>query len=184
MFAELGIAVIDTDIIARAVVQPGQPALDEIRLRFGEQVIDAAGNLDRAAMRKRIFADEGSRLDLEAILHPRIGTETRFQADAAPGPYQLIVVPLLVGSRLLDFVDRVLVVDCDEDTQIQRLLARDAETVSQARRILAAQASRAARIEIADDVIRNDRSLDETREQVMTLDQEYRRLAERPSRSE
>lgn len=184
MFAELGVAVIDTDTIAREVVQPGQPALDEIRERFGEQAIDAAGNLDRAAMRKRVFADENARLDLEAILHPRIGAETQRLAAAAPGPYQLIVVPLLVGSQLLHFVDRVLVVDCDEDTQIQRLLARDAETVAQARRILEAQASRAARLAIADDVIHNNKSLDESREQVMTLDEEYRRLAEHPCRSE
>ncbi|MCP4303058.1 MAG: dephospho-CoA kinase [Gammaproteobacteria bacterium] len=184
MFAELGVAVIDTDVIAREVVQPGQPALDEIRERFGEQVIDTAGKLDRAAMRKRIFADDTARLDLEAILHPRIGAETRRQADAAPGPYQLIVVPLLVGSPLTRFVDRVLVVDCDEDTQIWRLLARDAETVEQARRILAAQSSREARLAIADDVLRNDRSLDETRELVTALDEKYRRLATLPCRSE
>jgi dephospho-CoA kinase len=184
MFAELGVAVIDTDLIARDVVQPGQPALDEIRDRFGEHIIDAAGKLDRAAMRKRIFADKSARLDLEAILHPRIGAETQRQADAAPGPYQLIVVPLLVGSPLLRFVDRVLVVDCDEDTQIRRLLARDTETVAQARRILAAQASREARLSIADDVISNDRSLDETRELVMTLDEKYRRLAVHPCPTE
>ncbi len=184
MFAELGVAVIDTDVIAREVVQPGQPALDEIRQRVGEQVIDAAGKLDRAAMRKRIFADDTARLDLESILHPRIGAETRRQADAAPGPYQLIVVPLLVGSPLTRFVDRVLVVDCDEDTQIWRLLARDAETVEQARRILAAQSSREARLAIADDVLRNDRSLDETRELVTALDEKYRRLATLPCRSE
>lgn len=184
MFAELGAAVIDTDVIAREVVQPGQEALDEIRERFGDRVIDASGNLDRAAMRKYIFSNESARLDLEAILHPRIGTETRRQADAAPGPYQLIVVPLLVGSPLLEFVDRVLVVDCDENTQIQRLLARDAETVAQAQRIIAAQSSRDERLAIADDVIRNDRGLHETRERVMALDEQYRRLAAHPSRIE
>jgi len=142
MFANLGVPVIDTDIIAREVVQPGQPALDEIRERFGETVIDAAGNLDRAALRKLIFSDEDARLDLEAILHPRIGAETRRQADAADGDYQLIVVPLLVGSPLLQFVNRVLVVDCSEATQVARLLARDTETVAQARRIIATQAPR------------------------------------------
>ena len=184
MFAELGAAVIDTDLIAREVVQPGQAALDEIRERFGEHVIDAAGNLDRAAMRERVFSDENARLDLEAILHPRIGAETRRQADTKSGPYQIIVVPLLVGSPLLDFVDRVLVVDCDEDIQIQRLLARDAETVTQARRILAAQSSRDERLAIADDVIRNDRGLHETRERVTALDQEYRQLAAQPCRIE
>lgn len=184
MFAELGAAVIDTDVIAREVVQPGQEALDEIRERFGDRVIDASGNLDRGAMRKYIFSNESARRDLEAILHPRIGAETRRQADAAPGPYQLIVVPLLVGSPLLEFVDRVLVVDCDENTQIQRLLARDAETVSQAQRIIAAQSSRDERLAIADDVIQNDRGLHQTRERVKALDEQYRRLAAHPGRIE
>ena len=179
MFAELGVAVIDTDVIAREVVQAGQPALREIQERFGSEVIDAAGNLDRRALRNIVFADEEARLDLETILHPRIGAETRRQADAAPGPYQIIVVPLLVGSPLLEFVDRVLVVDCDEELQVQRLLARDTETVDQARRILAAQASREARLAIADDVINNDRDLDETRQQVRELDERFRRMARR-----
>lgn len=177
MFAELGVPVVDTDVIAREVVAPGQPALDEIQERFGERVIDAAGNLDRAAMRKEIFQDEGSRLDLEAILHPRIGAETRRQADAAGGIYQVIVVPLLTSSPLSGFVDRVLVVDCDESTQIARLLARDTETTEQARRILAAQASREERLAIADDVIVNDGELAGTRAAVTRLDQDYRRLA-------
>lgn len=173
MFADLGVPVIDTDVIAREVVQFGEPALDEIRERFGDEVIDAQGNLDRAAMRKLIFANEESRLDLEAILHPRIGAETRRQAVAAGGDYQIIVVPLLTDSALLTFVDRVLIVDCDENTQIERLLARDAETVGQARRILAAQASREARLAIADDVISNDRTLKTTRRQVLNLHKRY-----------
>lgn len=179
MFAELGVPIIDTDLIAREVVEPGRPALDDIRERFGEDIIDPAGNLDRRVLRGRVFADPEARLQLEKILHPRIGDETRRQADAAGGPYQLIVVPLLLGSRLLEFVDRVLVVDCDEETQIKRLIARDAETAEQARRILAAQSSRAERLEIADDVISNDRSVDDTRRQVMALHETYIRLAER-----
>jgi dephospho-CoA kinase len=130
-------------------------------------------------MRKRIFSSEDSRLQLEAILHPRIGEETRRQAITATGPYQVIVVPLLVGSPLAQFMDRVVVVDCDEEVQIQRLLARDAETVEQARRILSAQASREARLAIADDVISNDKALDETRRQVHELDRSYRDLANR-----
>lgn len=179
MFGELGAPIIDTDIIARAVVEPGQPALDEIRERFGAMIIDAAGQLDRRELRKRIFSDSEARQDLENILHPRIGEETRRQVDAAGGSYQLIVVPLLVGSQLLKIVDRVLVVDCDEKTQIQRLLARDAETLEQARRILAAQSSRQERLDIADDVITNDGSLATTREQVVRLHETYERLGRR-----
>jgi len=180
MFAELGAPIIDTDVIAREVVEPGQPALDEIRARFGDEVFAADGQLDRNAMRKRIFSSEDARLQLEAILHPRIGEETRRRANNAAGPYQLIVVPLLVGSPLAHFVDRVVVVDCDEELQIQRLLARDTETVSQARKILSAQASRKARLEIADDIIRNDANLDETRRQVRALDRAFRELAANP----
>ena len=134
MFADLGVPVIDTDVIAREVVRPGQPALDEIREAFGAGVIAADGTLDRPAMRSIVFGDDAARRRLESILHPRIGKATREQAAAAGGPYQVIVVPLLVESSLRGFVDRVLVVDCDEDTQVSRLLARDAESEDQARR--------------------------------------------------
>ena len=173
MFAELGIPVIDTDVIAREVVRPGQPALDEIREVFGNGVIAADGTLDRAAMRAIVFGDDAARRRLESILHPRIGKTTREQADAAGGPYQVIVVPLLVESSLRAFVDRVLVVDCDEDTQVARLLARDAESEDQARRMLAAQATRAERLAIADDVVANGGALEDTREQVLALHQRY-----------
>ena len=178
MFADLGASIIDTDVIAREVVRAGEPAVDEIRERFGNVVIDDTGNLDRAALRKLVFSNDAARLDLERILHPRIGLETHRQADAASGPYQVIVVPLLVGSPLLGFVDRVLVVDCDEETQIQRLLARDAETAERARRMIAAQASREERLAIADDVIRNDQGLAATRVQVLALDATYRQESE------
>lgn len=178
MFADLGVPVIDTDIIAREVVQPGEPALNEICERFGSQVINTDGELDRDALRNLIFSDTVARHDLEAILHPRIGAETRRQSSAAAGPYQLIVVPLLTGSQLIQFVNKILVVDCDEDIQIQRLIARDAETIDQAQRILSAQASRKERLEIADDVIRNDQSLAATRAQVLALDATYRQESE------
>lgn len=177
MFAGRGATIVDTDVIAREVVRAGEPAVDDIRERFGDAVIDNTGNLDRPALRKLVFSDDAARLDLESILHPRIGAETRRQADAASGPYQIIVVPLLVGSPLLQFVDRILVVDCDEETQIRRLLARDAETIEQVQRILAAQASREARLAIADDVISNDQDLSETLLQVERLDRKYRDLA-------
>lgn len=177
MFADLGVAVIDTDVIAREVVEPGQPALAEIRAAFGDGVIAADGTLDRAAMRAIVFGDAEARQRLEAILHPRIGEATRTQADAAGGPYQVIVVPLLVESSLRHFVDRILVVDCDEEIQVARLLARDAESEIQARRMLAAQSSRDARLAIADDVISNEGGRDATRDQVLALHERYLREA-------
>ena len=177
LFAELGAAIIDTDVIAREVVAPGQPALDEIAAEFGAEVIDADGGLDRAALRAVVFSDESARKRLEAITHPRIGVETQRQSEAADGKYQLIVVPLLVNSALRSFVHRILVVDCEEDTQISRLVARDGGSEEQARRILAAQASRTERLEIADDVIHNDGDVSELRQQVVALHEIYLTLA-------
>jgi len=177
-FADLGAPVIDTDVIARQVVRPGESALEEIRKRFGDSVINESGELDRVAMRKLIFSNDDLRIALENILHPRIGTETRRQSAAAGGDYQVIVVPLLVGSPLLKFVDRVLVVDCDEDTQLERLLARDAESTQQARNIISAQASRDERLAIADDVISSEQGLEEIKQQVVLLDNKYRSLAD------
>ena len=186
MFAELGATIIDTDVIAREVVAPGQPALDEIAASFGKSLIDDDGYLDRGALRKLIFADDKARKRLEAIVHPRIQDEAHRQSDRAAarnrltnqakGHYQIIVVPLLVNSSLKDSVDRVLVVDCDEKTQIRRLTARDAESEDQAHRMLAAQSSREERLAIADDVILNDGSMAGTRDQVAALHEIYRSL--------
>jgi dephospho-CoA kinase len=173
MFAALGVTIIDTDVIARDLVQPGTPALQEILGRFGEDVIDEDGSLNRAALRKRVFEDDASRAALERILHPRIREEALRRSAAAQGDYQLIVVPLLVESPLRQFVNRVLVVDCDPETQLARLLARDTESIDQARRIIAAQASRESRLAIADDVVSNDGDLDSTRKQVDTLHRRY-----------
>ena len=179
LFSGLGVSVIDTDIIAREVVLPGQPALAEIRDAFGDAVFED-GMLNRAAMRQQIFDNNDARRRLEAILHPRIRQEAIKQANASGGDYQLIVVPLLTKSPLRDYVDRILVVDCDEETQIERLLVRDAETEDQARRILATQASRDERLAIADDVIHNDTSIEATSSQVSALHDSYLRLAHLP----
>jgi dephospho-CoA kinase len=183
MFAELGASVIDTDVIAREVVMPGQPALSEIRDAFGDGFIREDGTLDRAALRRLIFSDDTCRSKLEAIVHPRIGQETVRQATEAGGPYQIIVVPLLTNSSLKRFVDRIVVVDCDEDTQIRRLLGRDTESEAQARSILAAQAKREERLAIADDVIHNDGDLESTAAQVAALHDGYLAL-QRPKGAE
>ncbi len=178
LFSGHGVPIIDTDVIARQLVQKGEPALDEIRSAFGDDVFDSRGRLDRESMRKIVFSDASRREKVESILHPRIRDEAIAQSSAADGQYQIIVVPLLVGSAMRQFMDRVLVVDCDEDTQLRRLLARDAENEAQARRILAAQASRQDRLAIADDVISNDGDLADTRSQVDELHSEYLMLAD------
>lgn len=177
MFAAKGIPVIDTDVIAREVVEPGEPALDEIVELFGPKLIDTDGRLRRRRLRDLVFADDARRKALEAILHPRIRAAAIAQADSLGGPYQIIVVPLLVESPMKKLVDRILVVDCSEEVQLARLLQRDSENAAQARRILAAQASRPERLEIADDIIVNDGSLDATARQVDDLHRQYLRLA-------
>ena len=169
MFAELGVELVDTDVIARTVVEPGQPALGEIRAAFGDDVIGEDGRLDRRRLRAIVFADDERRRELEAILHPKIRDEAARQSALARSPYHLVVVPLMVESPMRHEMNRVLVVDCTEDTQLERLLARDMESEEQARRMLAAQASRDDRLRIADDVIRNDGDLNETRMQVADL---------------
>lgn len=177
MFAELGVGLIDTDVIARQIVEPVEPALAEIVAAFGSGVLRDDGSLDRRRLRDIIFADDADRERLEAILHPRIRREAARQAARAPGPYHIVVVPLLAESPMLNDMDRVLVVDCERETQLERLLARDGETLAQAERILDAQASRDERLAIADDVIRNDGTLADTERRVAELHRLYLSLA-------
>jgi dephospho-CoA kinase len=155
-FAALGVAVIDTDAIAHALTAPGQPAVRSIAEALGPDVLDARGHLDRARLRARVFADPAQRARLEAILHPLILAEMDRRSALAPGPYHIVVVPLLFEAGLEGRFDRVLVVDAPESAQIERLRARDGETEEGAARILAAQTSRAERLARADDVIVND----------------------------
>jgi len=175
LFAARGVPVIDTDQIAREVVEPGQPALAELFQTFGDSILQPDGRLDRRALRERVFADPAARRRLEALLHPRILAELERRSAAAGGPYQVLVIPLLVEGGRRTEVDRVLVVDCPEDTQLARLLARDGETEAGAQAILAAQASRAVRLAAADDVIVNDGTLAELEAAVTALDARYRR---------
>ena len=176
-FADLGVPVIDTDVIARDVVAKGAPALAQIRADFGNAVFNDDGLLDRKAMRKLVFSDDSKRRQLEDILHPRIRATAVVQAQAVTDPYMIIVVPLLVESPMKALMDRVLVVDCSVDVQLKRLLARDTEDEAQARRMIAAQASRDERRAIADDVLLNDTDLDETRRQVDALHHRYLELS-------
>ncbi len=176
-FAALGIPIIDTDEIARAVVAPGEAALAEIRAQFGDKVFDATGRLDRRALRRRVFANAADRQALERILHPRIRARTLAAIAAAEGPYLIVVVPLLVESGFERLVDRVLVVDCPEAIQLERLRHRDRESAEGARQILAAQASREARLAVADDVIDNSGPVADTQAQVAALHRRYLELA-------
>jgi dephospho-CoA kinase len=176
-FVELGVPVIDADDSSRFVVAPGQPGLAELTKRFGPGILTADGELDRRALRNLIFADPQLRRDLEAILHPLIRADMEHRASAAAGPYLVMAVPLLVEGGNQSRVDRILVVDVDEDVQLRRVMARDSITLEQARAILAAQAPRAVRLRAADDVIVNSGTISELRKAVDALHERYLRLA-------
>ena len=177
LFAALGVPVIDTDVIAREVVEPGRPAHAQVGEAFGPQVLDADGRLDRKRMRERIFADPDARRRLEAILHPAIRAEMERQSKAAVGPYHVLVIPLLAEGGRRDHVDRVLLVDVPEELQIQRVMWRDGVSHEQALASLNAQATRAQRLAMADDVLRNTGRVDDLREQVAKLHQQFLGLA-------
>lgn len=172
-FASLGIAIIDADLISRELVEPGRPALGRIVEIFGPEVLDHAGRLDRRRLRERVFADPLQRKQLEEVLHPAVRTEMARRSRLATGPYQVLVIPLLVENQLGHMVDRILVVDIPEETQVQRLQARDSIDPEQARRMLAAQSSRTARLAAADDVITNTGSLTDLKSQVAALHRKY-----------
>ena len=210
-FAALGVPVIDTDVIARDLTAPargtppdaaegslpssGEPtgvplagarpaggaALEEIRAVFGETVMQADGTLDRAALRRRVFADSAARRQLEAILHPRIRQVVGDRLATLSAPYALVVIPLLVetgGYR--DMLNRVLVVDCPEDVQIARVKARSGLAHEEIKAILAAQAGRAERLAVADDIIVNTATPEALHAEVVALHQRYLALAAVP----
>jgi dephospho-CoA kinase len=181
-FGALGVPILDSDQIARDVVEPGQPPLERLVERFGPSILTADGHLDRPALRDIVFSDPKARTDLEALTHPAIGAAMEARSAAAGGPYQILVIPLLIEKNLTAHVGRVLVVDCDEDLQIRRLFARDGSTKQQAQAILNAQASRAARLKAADDVITNDSDMSAVRNQVQALHARYLELAAQQSR--
>jgi dephospho-CoA kinase len=177
LFGAHGVPIIDTDQIARDVVEPGQPPLERLVERFGTGILTPDGHLDRPKLREIVFSDPMARADLEALTHPAIGSAVEARSAAAGGPYQILVIPLLVEKGLGARVERVLVVDCPEEMQIDRLQARDGSTLEQARAILNAQTSRAARLKAAHDVILNDSDITALEEQVSALHKHYLQLA-------
>lgn len=178
-FAARGVPVIDADAVAHELTAPGAPALAAIAARFGADLVDARGRLDRRALRDRVFGDAAARAALEALLHPLILERMAALARTRDGAYLLFVVPLLVERDLAQLFDRVLVVDAPVELQVARVAARDGETPAAVRRLLGAQAERAARLAIADDLIENSGSLAELAGAVGRLHETYVTLARR-----
>ena len=176
-FSELGIKVVDADVCARIVVEPGKPALRSIVEHFGSDVLNPDGSLDRAKLRQIVFADEPARKWLETQLHPLIFDEMWNQLQSAESPYAILVSPLLIEAGQTALCQRVLVVDVPEDIQLARATARDANSAEQIKAIMATQASRSLRLEKADDVITNDSDLATLQQRVDTVHQQYLALA-------
>ena len=173
LFASHGVPILDTDLAARAVVKPGQPALNEIKMTFGNHVITASGELDRAALREIIFEQPEKRLELEAILHPKIRAHINEQKNQLDAAYCIIVVPLFLESGRGYEADRLLVIDVPIEIQRNRLAQRDGTTPEQIEQILNSQATREERLSAADDVIDNTASPDELAARVTDLHQQY-----------
>ncbi|WP_129136706.1 dephospho-CoA kinase [Luteimonas sp. YGD11-2] len=178
-FAARGVTVADADIAARDAVAPGSEGLAAVVDAFGSGVLQADGSLDRARMRRIVFADDDARRRLEAIVHPQVRLRLRSACEAAPGPYAIAAIPLLAegGRGHYPWIDRVLVVDVPREVQLARLQQRDGIDAALAGRMLAAQVDRATRLELADDVIYNDGPLAALDGHVAALDARYRRLA-------
>lgn len=178
LFVDMGAVLVDTDAIAHELTGPGGEAMPALREAFGAAVADATGALDRAAMRQRVFADPAARGRLEGILHPLIRRHSEARCRAAASPYVILGVPLLIESG--DFrqrCQRILVVDCPETLQIERVMARNGLSEGEVRAIMAVQATRSQRLAAADDVVVNDADLSSLYPQVEALHQNYLRLS-------
>jgi dephospho-CoA kinase len=172
-FSALGVPVIDTDVLARELVEPGQPALDEIISTFGTEVTAADGRLDRNYMRQLIFTDPARKTQLEAILHPKIRQRIRTLLADIRSAYCIVVIPLLFETRQTDLVDRILVVDSPEKEQLTRVAARDSLSDNAIMAIINSQANRNTRLAAADDIIVNDRGMSELTGHIQKLHRYY-----------
>jgi dephospho-CoA kinase len=176
-FAQRGVPVIDTDLIAHEIVEPGQAALVRIAEAFGQEFLDGNGRLDRKKMRNAIFSDPGLKNRLEGILHPAIAAEVDQRIAQVDAPWCILVVPLFKEGGRFTWINRVLVVDVEESVQIERVMERDGITREQAQSILAAQPSRRERLALADDIIDNSGSLEELKARVDDLYGKYTTLS-------
>lgn len=183
-FAKKGITIVDADVCARVVVEPGRSALQSIKEHFGSTVITTNGELDRAALRQLIFANATDKKWLESLLHPLIANEVFSQLNAAQSQYVMLVSPLLIESQQNLICDRVLVVDVPEDMQIERTMQRDDNDVEQVKNIINTQASRQQRLDAADDIIENTQGLDYLDQCVEKLHQTYLKCAEEKTAKE
>ena len=176
-FADKGVDIIDADVIARQVVEPGQPAFQKIVERFGNSILDTHGLLDRTRLRQLVFDNQEHQTWLNQLLHPKIREKMVADARNASSAYCILAIPLLVENNLFSLVDKVLVVDVPVECQIERASQRDGQSAEMIKKIIAVQASRQARLDVADDVIDNAKSRTETKNRVDVLHENYLHLA-------
>ncbi|GGF67059.1 dephospho-CoA kinase [Alteromonas lipolytica] len=176
-FAELGIEIVDADIVARDVVAPGSPGLEAIKAHFGDSVITESGELNRAALRECVFTNEEQKQWLNACLHPLIRKAMAAAIEQIRSPYGVLAVPLLIENGMQKMVDRIAVVDCPESQQLARALRRDGSSETVIKGIMAAQVSREKRLAEADDIIDNSHDIETTKAQIVQLHQTYLKLA-------
>ena len=173
LFAEQGIELVDTDLLAREVVEAGSPALNAIAEHFGDDLLDSSDNLDRSRLRALVFGDLEQKVWLEALLHPLIRALMTSRLDACKGPYCLLVSPLLLETNQAEAVDRVLVIDVSKDTQIARTLQRDGSSLETIEAIIEAQIARPDRLAHADDIINNESDLASLANAVLEQHKQY-----------
>ena len=173
IFEELGIGIVDADLASRVVVEKGSPSLEEIAKHFGQGILTEAGELDRAKLREIIFNSDEEKNWLESLLHPVIAKQIQEELKASSSPYTILVSPLLLETNQKDFCNKVLVVDVPVETQIERTLKRDDVSLEQVQSIIKAQISRDKRLELADEVIVNDKSLEDLQLAVSKLHQQF-----------
>lgn len=176
---DLGVPVIDADILARELILPGTPALEEARIAFGDSVINDEGHLDRSTLRGMIFDDPSKKKQLENILHPRIREAMELWISNQNSPYVVLVIPLLFETNQTDLADRILVIDCDEKTQETRVKSRDAMTYTEIHKIIRSQVDREFRLKNADDIIVNNGSKKELIRDVESIHIHYMTLSKR-----
>ena len=172
LFAELGVPIIDADVIARELTVSGSPQLEQIAATFGAEVIKD-DQLDRALLRQIIFSDKAARLKLNDIMHPPIRAELKKRIEDTKAPYCIVIIPLLIEAQMMDLVDSIVVIDCAEQTQIERIASRDNLSISDAQKIVSAQATREQRLEVSDKVIDNSLDINHLEEQIDNLHKEW-----------
>lgn len=178
IFAELGVPIVDTDVISHHLTQPGGLAISSIRNEFGNEFVDANGALNRSKMRQLVFSESSAKQRLEKILHPLIRSQAKTQAESITAPYILVVIPLLFeSSGYQDWINHSVTVDCSPETQLDRASKRIGLNEQTVRAIMTQQLSRTQRLNLADDAISNDGSLAELRTQIEALNQHYLSLA-------